>query len=112
MDQIERIRNEILELRKNSQGRRTYSESVKSEILSLKDQGMSLKLIAEQTGIHVTTIHSWFAPVKLKSKFKEVQISSDIESEKSMEIRFSSGATIVHLTIDDLIEILKLRLLS
>lgn len=111
IEQIESIKNQILELPVNIQGRRTYSKSIKSAIRKLHGDGMSLKLIADKTGIHVTTLYYWCGPPKPKSGFKEVNLKSKVEPPVGIEIYFPSGAKALGLSFIDFTQILKQELI-
>lgn len=111
-DQIKLIKSQILNTPTNSRGRRVYSEDLKASVRSLKDQGMSLKEIAEGTGIHVTTMYCWFPQSnKTRRGFKEIRIAPIKAVVPEVEIHFDSGMRVLGLRTIDIIELLKQELL-
>lgn len=112
-EQIELIKNQILNAPANSRGRRVYSEDLKASVRNLRDQGMSLKAIAEGTGIHVTTLYCWFPQAKKTQVrgFKEIRIAPTAEVARTVEIHFESGVSVIGLCTVDLIQLLKQELL-
>lgn len=110
-DQIESIKYEILNTPTNSNGRRVYSEDFKARVRVLKDEGMSLKAIAEAIGIHITTLYCWFPKVnKAHRGFKEIRVAPIVETHSLVQIHFASGTKVLGLRAADLILILKQEL--
>ena len=106
-ESIESIKNQILELSVNDQGRRRYTKAIKTSVFKLHDGGMNLKSIADKTGIHFTTLHGWFSPTKKIAKFKEIKIEKKSEISACVEIYFPSGIKVTGLGLNDFVQILK-----
>jgi hypothetical protein len=110
----ESIRQQILELPINNQGRRVYPKSIKFDIRKLYAGGMDIKTISEVAGIHPATLNYWCSPPKKKvtPSFKEVPIRQNLQSTSSVEIHLVSGLKITGLSATDVLRLLQQGLLK